>query len=118
MGRSNDVSFNKRVLELSEKINQFSNTPLPPEYIILDDVDVINILKISKRKLFEIRQKREIEFHPTSGNGSKDKRLTNAIAEKAKGRRTSKIYYTLRGVLNYIQRYTVTPLYSHLNIAS
>jgi len=118
MGRLEGSNLNKRVLELSEKINQFSNTPLPPEFIILDDVDVINILKISKRKLFEIRQKREIEFHPTSLTGIKDKRLRNAIAEKAKGRRASKIYYTLRGVLNYIQRYTVTPLYSNLNIAS
>jgi hypothetical protein len=118
MGRSNEHNLNTRIQELTEKINQFSSTPLQPEYIILDDVDVMNILKISKRKLFELRQKREIEFYPTGEIRNKDKRLKNAISEKSKGKRAGKIYYTLRGVLNYILRYTVAPLYSQINLAS
>ena len=86
---------------------RFLRSQLPPSKIILDDTDVMRMLKISKRKLAELRAKREIRFHPTGKSSTQKNNFSKAGTATTKGRRAGKIYYTLDGVLEYIQRTTV-----------
>ena len=75
--------------EIDEKINK---TTRPPEEVILDDVDLRNFLKISKRQAAKIRSERRITFYKTGG----------------------RIYYSLRDVLNYVKRHEVSAIQSSL----
>lgn len=90
---------------------------LPADEIILDDVDVTGLLKISKRKLADLRAKRLIEFHPTSDLSEAE---LEAFLKSGKGRgvKSSKIYYKLQGVLDYVNRHTVPPIYKQNRLAS
>lgn len=93
-----------------------SLSSLPLELAILDDVDVMKILKISKRTLAQLRADRLIEYHPTGKSKNQSKKLQDAIKEKSKGKRAGKIYYTWRGVWDYVNYNTVVPVYRQTNI--
>lgn len=92
-----------------------SYSSLPPEFIILDDFDVMRILNISKRKLAQLRADRLIEFHPTGKTKHKLNKVQLLLDAKNKGRRAGKIYYTLKGVIDYVMTTTVTPIFNHVN---
>lgn len=96
--------------------NSASLSGLPPELSILDDFDVLDLLKISKRKLAQLRADREIEFHPTGKLKGKSKKLVDAINVKSKGKRAGKIYYTLKGVIDYVKTSTVMPIFKQKNL--
>lgn len=57
--------------------------------VILDDLDLCKLLKISRRKSAEIRNKREIRYYKSGG----------------------KVYYFLSDVLEYIRRNAVPSVY-------
>lgn len=96
--------------------NSTSLSSLAPEFTILDDLDVQDLLKISKRKLAQMRADREIEYHPTGKAKLGSKKLREAVNNKGKGKRAGKIYYTLAGVLNYVKSTTVLPVFNQRNI--
>ena len=56
----------------------------PPEEVILDDVDLQNLLRCSKRKTADLREKRMIAYM-----------------------KPGKVYYKLSDVLKYLDRYKV-----------
>ena len=103
-----------RFPELEEFLNDIEErllrSQLPPERVILDDFDVMKMLKISKRKLADLRANRQIRFHPTGMNVSMSKKSTNKQIVDLKGKRAGKIYYTLNGVLDYVQSTTIDPI--------
>ena len=77
--------YNSGMQELLHLIKtEIINSKRPPEEIILDDVDLQNILKCSKRKTAELREKRMIIYM-----------------------KLGKVYYRLSDVLNYVKRYKV-----------
>lgn len=67
------------------------NSKRPPEEIVLDDVDLQNILKCSKRKTAELREKRMITYM-----------------------KPGKVYYRLSDVLKYLERYKVEAIQERL----
>ena len=100
--------------EIDEKISRVS---LPADQVILDDVDVMRILKISKRKLAQLRADRKIKFYPTDDEPpSKKIKLLKAQESLKKGNRKSKIYYVLIDVLNYVKRNPVNPISNNFKI--
>lgn len=116
MRKSQERTLKESIETLIDAVQEVFKTSLPPEFIILDNERVMGILKISKRKLAEMRTKREIEYHPSEEKiffDPKTKKVT-----KKKSKRSGKIYYTMRGLLNYIHRFTVKPLYESLNLIS
>jgi hypothetical protein len=96
--------------------NSASLSGLPPELTILDDFDVQDLLKISKRKLAQLRADRKIEYHPTGRCKIKSKKLEEELTQKSKGKRAGKIYYTLKGVIDYVKTTTVIPIFIQNNI--
>lgn len=100
--------------EIDEKISRVS---LPADQVILDDVDVMRILKISKRKLAQLRAERKIKFYPTDYDPPPKKiKLLKAQEILKKGKRKSKIYYVLIDVLNYVKRNPVNPISNNFKI--
>lgn len=104
----------RKRLSLSQEIQNILSdySFIPPgdlRLIILDEYEVLKILRISKRKLAQLRADREIEFHPTGGKRYSNKALQNALDSKSRGNRAGRIYYTLQGVIDYIKRYTIKP---------
>ena len=89
---------------------------LPPDKIILDDYDVMKMLKISKRKLADMRAKRQIKFHPTGKKPAEFKAYLNGKNFIVKGSRGGKNYYTLQGVLDYIETSTIDPIVNKINL--
>lgn len=67
---------------LSEIYSKFLNSKQDPGQVILDDVDLRNLLKISKRKAAYLRSERKIAFSKDGG----------------------KIYYLFSDVLDYLKR--------------
>jgi len=114
MRKTENTSFTEAIQNLFESNPLYST--LPPEYIILDEFHVLNILNISARKLAYMRSNREIEFHPTGKRKRGSKKLQDAINSKSKGKRAGKIYYTLKGVIDYVKTNTVTPIYHQRKI--
>ena len=100
--------------EIDEKISRVS---LPADQVILDDVDVMRILKISKRKLAQLRAERKIKFYRTDDD-SPSKKIKSLKAQETlkKGKRKSKIYYVLIDVLNYVKRNPVNPISNNFKI--
>lgn len=95
------------IAEFDERIAKIS---LPPEHVVLDDFDVQQMLKISKRKLAQLRAERKIKFYRTD-----DESLPKKVkAVHQSGRRKSKIYYLLVDVLNYVKRNPVNPIIENL----
>ncbi len=96
--------------EIDEKI---SKAYRPADQVILDDLDVMHILKISKRKLANLREKRKIKYYrsdedpPPPGNKTKN---DNALKSNQRGRRKSKIYYFLNDVIAFVKRNPVNPI--------
>ena len=120
MDKSTERSLRESIETLTDAVKEVFKTSLPPEFIILDNERVMDILKISKRKLALMRTQREIEYHPSEEKIFFDPKTKKASPRKGqkRGKRSGKIYYTLRGVLNYIHRFTVKPLYEQLNLTA
>jgi|SanBayMetagenome_1026888.scaffolds.fasta_scaffold92643_1 hypothetical protein len=101
--------YTTRFPELNQFLNdiedRFQRSQLPPESVILDDLDVMRMLKISKRKLAQLRADRLIQFYRTGRNGK-----TPRPDRPASARRSGKIYYTLKGVMDYINQFKVAPI--------
>jgi hypothetical protein len=95
---------------------RFLRSHLPPDKIILDDYDVMKMLKISKRKLADMRAKRQIKFHPTGKKPAEFKAYLNGKYFIVKGSRGGKNYYTLQGVMDYVESITVNPLSNQVNL--
>jgi len=117
MRKSEERTLKESIETLINAVREVFKTSLPPEFIILDNERVMAILKISKRKLALMRTQREIEYHPSEERiffDPKTKKVSSAKGQK-KSKRSGKIYYTLRGLLNYIQRFTIKPIYEQLN---
>ena len=94
--------------EIDEKISKVS---LPADQVILDDVDVMNMLKISKRKLATLRSERRIKFYRTDDDPPPKKiKSQKTPVSLEKGRRKSKIYYFLSDVVAYVKRNPVNPI--------
>lgn len=72
--------------DLDEKIYQFNR---PAHEVILDDVDLCRILKISKRLSAKLRAERLITYHKSGG----------------------KIYYLLSDVLVYATQNRISAIY-------
>ena len=66
---------------------EISQAQRPAEEIILDDIELCNQLKISKRKSASMRDEREITYHQKTKHG--------------------KVYYKLSDVLEYINRFRI-----------
>ena len=100
--------------DFEERIERIS---LPPENVILDDLEVMKILNISKRKLAQIRSDRKIKYY-TSGDAPKVKKikLKEVKTTSHKGIRRAKIYYLLCDVLVYVKRNPVVPIFEKLKI--
>jgi hypothetical protein len=64
----------------------------PPEEVILDDVDLQNLLRCSKRKAAELREKKMITYM-----------------------KPGKVYYKLSDVLKYLDRYKVESTQESIN---
>ncbi len=92
---------------------RFLRSHLPADQIILDDVDVQKLLKISRRKLSDMRAKRQIQFHPTGEMPDEKMNKLKSSPVSVKGVKSSKIYYTMAAVLAYAKRNTVNPIYSN-----
>jgi hypothetical protein len=103
-------------LFLQDLEERFLRSHLPPDKIILDDYDVMQMLKISKRKLADMRAKRLIKFHPTGKRSVEYKSNRNPNPEKVRDSRGGKNYYTLQGVLDYVQSKTVNPISEKINL--
>ena len=101
---------------LQDLEERFLRSHLPPDKIILDDYDVMKMLKISKRKLADMRAKRQIKFHPTGKKPAEFKAFLNGKNFIVKGSRGGKNYYTLQGLMNYIESFTVNPLSNQVNL--
>lgn len=94
--------------EIEEKISRLT---LPADQVILDDFDVLNMLKISKRKLAQLRSDRKIKFYRTDDDPPPKKIKSQKSQEQMqKGLRKSKIYYLLIDVINYVKRNPVNPI--------
>ena len=68
---------------LKDVDERFSNSHRPKEEVIMDDVDLRNFLKISKRKTAQLRAERKIKYYKAEG----------------------KIFYTLADVIKYVKRF-------------
>lgn len=100
--------------EIDERISKVS---LPADQVILDDVDVLQMLKISKRKLAQLRAERKIKFYRTDDDPpSKIAKSKKNLEPLQKGRRKSKIYYFLIDVVNYVKRNPVNPISNNFKI--
>jgi hypothetical protein len=88
----------KNSQELEEIIRLIKNEILkaqrPAEEIILDDLDLQNFLKCSKRKTAELRERRAITYSKPNG----------------------KVYYRLSDVLKYLDQHRVEALDNRLRI--
>ncbi len=92
---------------LDDLEERFLRSHLPADKIILDDTDIMKMLKISKRKLADMRAKREIQFHPTGPSVISSKKNKLVVPLATRGKRAGKIYYTLQGALDYVKSTTV-----------
>ena len=101
---------------LQDLEERFLRSHLPPDQIILDDFDVMKMLKISKRKLADMRAKRQIKFHPTGKSNVQYRGYRNGNPINVKGKRGGKNYYTLQAVLDYVQSITVDPLVNKITL--
>lgn len=108
--------FPELKLFLQDLEERFLRSHLPPDQIILDDYDVMKMLKISKRKLADMRAKRQIKFHPTGKKPVEYIGYRNGKSLKVKGTRGGKNYYTLQAVLDYVQNITVDPISNQVNL--
>lgn len=101
--------------EIDEKISRVS---LPADQVILDDFDVLRMLKISKRKLAQLRAERKIKFYRTDDDPPPSKKNKSQKVSKPlnKGVRKSKIYYLLIDVINYVKRNPVNPISNNFKI--
>jgi len=108
--------FPEMKIFLQDLEERFLRSHLPPDKIILDDYDVMKMLKISKRKLADMRAKRQIKFHPTGKKPAEFKAFLNGKNFIVKGSRGGKNYYTLQGLMNYIESFTVNPLSNQVNL--
>jgi hypothetical protein len=97
---------------LVEEIDEIiSKVSLPADQVILDDFDVLQLLKISKRKLAQLRSVRKIKFYRTDDDPPpKIAKSKKTVEPLQKGRRKSKIYYFLIDVVNYVKRNPVNPV--------
>lgn len=101
--------------EVDERISRVS---LPADQVILDDLDVQRTLKISKRKLAQLRAERKIKYYfsddetPIPKNGSK-----TAMEDQLKGKRRGKIYYLYCDIIAYVKRNPVTTIFENLKLA-
>jgi hypothetical protein len=87
---SEDVQELMATLDAVKKLME--NVDKPPEYIILDDVDLRNFLNVSKRTVAYWREKREITYSKLGG----------------------KTYYRLSDILDLIKKNEVTAIKSYL----
>lgn len=116
MSQSFFDQFPEMKIFLQDLEERFLRSHLPPDKIILDDYDVMKMLKISKRKLADMRAKRQIKFHPTGKKPAEFKAFLNGKNFIVKGSRGGKNYYTLQGLMNYIESFTVNPLSNQVNL--
>lgn len=83
-------SYSEQIQEMIKTLESIKhlieNVHRPPEHIILDDVDLRNYLKISKRTSAYLRERGEIIYSKLGG----------------------KIYYRLSDVLMLIKKYEVS----------
>lgn len=91
-------TLNPQALELVEEyLKQINccilNTSKDPAHIILDDVDLRNLLKISKRKAAYMRSQGRIAFSKDQG----------------------KVFYTMSDVLDYLKRHRIDIVSSKLS---
>lgn len=92
MRRSNFLQSEDVQEILQEIYALFLKSQQPPDRVILDDVDLRNILKISKRKTASLRSEKKITFSKDAG----------------------KIYYLLSNVLDYIHVHQVDSIESRM----
>ena len=91
------VTNPKRLVENSED-------KLPADKIIMDTWDTIRYLKISQRKLAQLRADRLIRFYIPG------LKMEPKAAKKEKGKRSGKIYFTLQDVLDYVKSNPIDPI--------
>jgi len=116
MSQSFFDQFPEMKIFLQDLEERFLRSHLPPDKIILDDYDVMKMLKISKRKLADMRAKRQIKFHPTGKKPAEFKAFLNGKNFIVKGSRGGKNYYTLQGLLDYVQTSTIDPIVNKTNL--
>ena len=93
--RETNPRFTPEVEEFLKEINaSILNASKDPAHIILDDVDLRNILKISKRKAAYMRSQGKIAYSKDQG----------------------KIFYTMADVLDYLKRNRREAISSKLSI--
>jgi len=115
------IDYTERFPELKSLLKDFEERieriSLPPENVILDDLEVMRILNISKRKLAQLRSDRKIKYY-TSDDAPKVKktRIKELKTTSHKGIRRAKIYYLLCDVLVYVKRNPVVPIFEKLKI--
>jgi len=86
--------FSDELRECLKEIHySFLNTSKDPAQIILDDVDLRNLLKISKRKAAYMRSQGRIAFSKDQG----------------------KVFYTMEDVLDYLKRHRIDVVSSKLS---
>lgn len=78
---------------LRELRHEIQRVHRPPEQVVLDETDLCNLLRISKRHAADLRREGKLRFSKDGG----------------------KIYYKLSWVLEYIEAYRIDPPTSYLN---
>jgi len=90
--------YTKRWPELEEFLKEIDEriykAMRPADEVIHDDVDLRNILKISKRQAAKLRAEKRITYFKSGG----------------------KIYYTLADILNYVKKFKVSAADSNFKI--
>ncbi|MFN9109472.1 MAG: helix-turn-helix domain-containing protein [Pseudomonadota bacterium] len=90
----NHSRFSEELKECLKEIHySFLNASKDPAHIILDDVDLRNLLKISKRKAAYMRSQGRIAFSKDQG----------------------KVFYTMSDVLDYLKRHRIDVVSSKLS---
>ena len=92
---------NSDLQRLVDKIEErLQQSQLPADKILFDNWDAMRFMKISKRKLAQLRADRLIRYHPTGLSAKKN----------GTGRRSGKIYYSLQDIIDFIKSATVNPI--------
>lgn len=101
--------------EVEERISRVS---LPADQVILDDLDVQRTLKISKRKLAQLRAERKIKYYNSEDAPVMQTASSKTVIEaQLKGKRKGKIYYLYCDIIAYVKRNPVTTIFENLKLA-
>ena len=114
-------TYEERYLELKmlieELMEKLSKVTTPAEETIMDDIDVQKLLKISKRKLAELRAERAITYRqPKVKPANKKSGVNERVGNLRKGNRRSKIHYLLIDVLEYLERNKVPAIADNIKL--